>query len=786
MANLVKLELSKKQISFQPDNFRDFSRIAGLPEAGDFQVTVVNASDRFSSFQIELEVGSQRTGQGGQWYRVEPEICAKKPPGDRTVFTVTLLKSPVRSYDIEIPITVRVLSVEVAQLTAEDTLFLKVKRPQKTLHAYLPIEDLTVYPGDRCKIPVLIYNLHVTAREVTLRLKGLEPAWLPEGTEQTLHLDSGESGEAAFWCAPPAISRSRHQVYPLLLEAFDDNSNTASAQGTLAVLPFGQVVLDCARPQQTLPLPQNRWHQTNTAQFHLTFHNQSNLSVSIHLEDPHTQKRGRSLQVALPAPISLNPDTTESVQIQVQALCPWLGMGRTDVIDLASTLTWPGSGELIQQVPIQPSTQALKLKLLPRIPLLLQMIGGLLTLCLLALGWWLWPRQYHSAPVTALTLMANGSTVISGSSDQTLRTWQIHSESWLPDIRRLKSVGLLTKAPLGKSVRTLRHLPAEVNQLAVGLENGEVQIWDIASRSGIKRFFEASQPDRVFALNFTEDSRLLFTGHGSGQVRLWSMVGDSSKPIQRLYPTQQFAISALAVIEQPGRYKILAAGGQFNRLVLWLWEKRQAFNIDYSIGLKTPPNAAFAVVNSRQSYLTSFTAANTAAIMASADNQGFITLWDIDALYSCMAQRENSLALLQQTFLPPEAIAPHQRDAHGNFYDDIDVTESGCGAAVLDQWQAASGGQAVRSVALTENGCYLSSVGDDGRAVLWPLDQNHKRVPAQANGILLKQYPNAQLNTVGIYWVTAGDQEDTVLVAHDVPGNRVQLHRWQGGNNGCQ
>ncbi|MGF1524605.1 MAG: hypothetical protein ACFBSF_19955 [Leptolyngbyaceae cyanobacterium] len=787
MANLVRLELSKKQISFQPDNFKDFSRTENQPEAGDFQVTVVNLSDRFSSFQIELEVGDQKQGQGEQWYRVEPNICAKKPPGDRTTFTVTLLKAPVRSYDITIPVTVRVVSIEVAELTGEAIVFLKVQRPRKTLHAYLPIEDLTVYPGDRCKIPVLVYNLNSAARKVSLRLKGIDLNWLPEGTEQTIHLDSGESGETVFWCAPPPISSSRHKVYPLLLEVFDDKGNTASAQGTLEVLPFGQVVLTCDEPTQRVPPERSRRpSQTKTLQFDLTLHNQSNLGVCVNLkEEPAGPKRVRSQLIDRPATLTLEPDALDETAIPVEATRPWLGTPRTEAIEVLAALTWPGSGEAIQQVPVQPSTQRLDVKLLPLIPFWLQIGGGLLALFLTLLGWWLWPRPHHSAPVTALTLMANGNTVISGSSDQTLRNWQVNPESWLPDMRRLKSVSVLTDPPLGKSVRTLRHLPAEVDRLAVGLENGEIQIWDIAERSSVRSFFEESRPDRVFALDFTEDSRLLFSGHGSGQVRLWNMAGDSESPLQRLYPPRSFAIAAVTAIEQPERYQLLAIGGQFNRLVLWAWDEEQAFNIDYSVDLKAPSETAFTPVVSRQSYLTSLAGADGAAIMASADTQGFITLWNMDELYGCMSQASSRLSRLQRRGSRSGASARQRRDIHGNIYATVDVAED-CATAVLDQWQAVPNGQAVRSVALTENGCYLSSVGDDGRVILWPLSETYQRATEHAKGMLLQRLPRANLNVVDIHRDTARNQEDTVLVAHDIPGNRVRVHRRQVKRNGCQ
>lgn len=187
-----KIDVSTRQIIFKPGDEPDFAREgatdgrdSGLTGVPDLTVTVTNTTENFVSFQLELEVEGQPSQSQANWYVVEPNVCAKKPPGDRTQFHVKLLRSPIPAYDTTIPLRVNIFSAELASLSASETVYLNVQRPTKTLRVFFPFQDLSVYPGARLKIPVLVYNLNPQLREVTLRLEGVDPAWFPEGIEQT-------------------------------------------------------------------------------------------------------------------------------------------------------------------------------------------------------------------------------------------------------------------------------------------------------------------------------------------------------------------------------------------------------------------------------------------------------------------------------------------------------------------------------------------------------------------------------------------------------------------------
>lgn len=74
-----------------------------------------------------------------------------------------------------------------------------------------------------------------------------------------------------------------------------------------------------------------------------------------------------------------------------------------------------------------------------------------------------------------------------------------------------------------KAVRVVRFKPVDNDLVAAGLENGEIQLWNLTGHRSMKDQMSYQRDDRVFALAFTQDSRRLFSGHGSGWVLQWDV-----------------------------------------------------------------------------------------------------------------------------------------------------------------------------------------------------------------------------------------------------------------------
>ncbi|MEL6163698.1 MAG: hypothetical protein AAFR37_08035 [Cyanobacteria bacterium J06628_3] len=81
--NEIFIKLSKPEIVIVPNS---------LSENNEFTVTVVNESQKFISFQLELDAPGLEDKSDMNWYTVEPEVCTKNPPGSETEFHVSITK----------------------------------------------------------------------------------------------------------------------------------------------------------------------------------------------------------------------------------------------------------------------------------------------------------------------------------------------------------------------------------------------------------------------------------------------------------------------------------------------------------------------------------------------------------------------------------------------------------------------------------------------------------------------------------------------------------------------
>ena len=375
MTVLVKLQVSKKLLRFTPSDNGDFSRDETLGDndlavgnrEDEFDVTVVNTTNRFASFQVELAAEKINPTQTGRWYKVEPEVGAKQPPGDRTTFHVTILKAPIPAYDTQLNLTVKAFSVEVDNIESSDTVQLHVGRPKKSLKAYLPFQELTVYPGDRIRIPALVYNMSADFSRITLRLRGVDSSWIQGGRDRIVQIESGGFVEELFWCNPPPSPKSRHRSYDLILEAVDDKSNTASDVAHLQVLPFGQVAISCDRTQQVIsPL------SAQQVSYPLTLTNQSNLSHRIQIKATAPE----AVTLTLPPDEVLPSEVETEAEIIAAAAPPWVGRSRRYLVEVTPALSSPETGEPSAQPDTQPASQLLALDVRPILPLWLQLGGG--------------------------------------------------------------------------------------------------------------------------------------------------------------------------------------------------------------------------------------------------------------------------------------------------------------------------------------------------------------------------------------------------------------------------
>jgi WD40 repeat protein len=719
--NLISTNVSAQVLKFKP----------GGPPA-TFEVTVINESEQFASFQLEVVAAGADPNAGYRWYSLSPEVSSKKPPGDSTKFYVAIEDSPVPGFAGMMNLTVRVSSVELRDEERQVLrLFVQEGAGSKLLKLDLPLKKFQVKPGELIEVPVRVFNPNQQSVDAVVSFVGVEPSWLVNGSEQQFQLDPGEQREVTFSCQPPsALAQAPCQVYPFEVEATHHRGAVARDKGTLEVLPTGFVQFSCTPQRHTIPA-KGGWlpsRQSDPVTYQLQFENASNLSSSASIQLHGRDREKCNLEVIPPyglPPVpefisgtrqpetDLTPGETSEAFLEASKQRPWLGISRQLLFDVTAVLS-------DRRVELRNDTHTLELRVRPIIPFWMQVAGGLLALLLLYLLFR--PFEGHTEAVTSVRFNGLADRVISGSDDQTIRSWKVKG-------RRLEPAGVFARGE--KSVRVVRYQPVNNDVVAAGLENGEIKLWDVLeNREEPVESFVNQKDDRVLALEFTKNSRYLFSSHGSGSVLQWDIerdLSDTSRDRSRPVATlpADFAVYALAAVGTGDTN--LAIAGRYNKLLLWNFAANESRLMPYPEG-------------GQDDYIQSLSvAADKPNLMAIADNQGHITLWD---MRQCLVEEVN--------------------------------------CEVLDRWSGGHSDKPVRSLSLSKDGCYLASTGDDGREVLWSLTREGKRDPKFLDGKQIGRF-RTKINDIALIL-----REDDILVVSGSDDRQVRLRSVQKNNTACR
>lgn len=734
MVSRIKAEVTRRNLILTPKLDG-----AATSEVGEnaFAVTVTNQSENFASFQVELSTPGVAADAINEWYRIEPQVCAKKPPGASTTFQVVIVRSPIPAYDTTIDLLLRVFSIEYRQLFVTQKLQLTIHKPRQSLVLSLPTQHFKGTPGDRVEIPVLLTNYSAGTVEVRLVCEGLA-SWV-ENPQQVLRIDPSYPTQAQFFCQIPADPTLLSQEYPLTIQAIPTAKGAMppAVKGSLEILPLGMVEFRCTPTHQQIP-PRSGQAVAYQIQLQNTSHLKQQVNITASAADQ------QSFGLALPPPLMLDPGAAETQQVTLHKPRHWFGGKRQFQFELAAEVFEPASPADRQRTRAVPDRQQLDLTVLSRIP---NWLLGLLGLLLL-LGWlgYLLQLPKHQASVNSVRLDGNASTVFSGSSDRSILRWQVDGHPLRRLTHRLQYEDAIAKN-LEKAVRVIRLKPADNNIIAAGLENGTIQLWDVLGNQSERTLF--TDNDRVFDLTFSPDSRYLFSGHGSGQVRQWdlsqSQNQSQNQPIRRLVPNPiSFSIAALVTYQTRPGVSWIGMAGQFNQLVFWDWANDRVYQVQ--------SDPAVATAGNQYQYIESLAIADR--LLVAADNQGNITTWDLSQ-WQCGV--ENSDLKFLET---GSGIGSDSRQR---------ITTYRCQVPILDRWRGPDG-KPVRSVAITQDGVYLASVGDEGRVELWRLEQG-RRATGWQNGKTLDR-----LN-VALYGVDIQAVERRLIVTVAAANHQVYAYR---------
>jgi len=799
-----------------------------------FEIVVTNCSQRFASFQVELSLSGVDNARAGnhrlpnRWYRVEPEVCAKKPPGEKTTFKVFLDKAPLPGFGQILPLNVHVFSLEYDDLEATQSVELKLRRPRNPVKVEFPFEDLRVYPGDRLRIPIVLLNLTPDPVDVNLTLSGqppegakssasrttandklearsvvtaaddqiatpgsaqplayVQPEWF-EDREKKVVVPSGASKLVEFCCCPPTTKEQLPdcQLYRFRLKAtvtdrdshnkksgFESGAQVVFENNTQAIeiLPYGEVTVDYLQ-SDTKDIKGDWKNRSIDTAFTFAVANRSNLTQRVDLRiDPEEEPASSILAVenrsneksALPAATysteleeyssatleKLLPGQGEHISLSISQRRGWIGWPRRHIYSAVAQLSVAENGGPSHPIQPVPQRQPLAVTVKPILPVWLQIAGGLVGLLGLAAIGWLTPGEHHRAPVNSVRLIGNGTTVVSGSSDQTLRRWDVAVSPW----QRLRSQLWHREkiAETDRAIWVIEASPFRDSQIAVGLESGDIELWEVSPPRRIHSVFEGS--DRVFDLIFTHDTQHLFSGHGSGLVRQWQVQTSGVTQIRQLNTGK--AIAALATLELNGR-SVVAIGGQYNSLLLWDWEADQTYSIDYS-----PSPGPAPLVESSADYITSLATTSDSHLLVVADNRGYVSLWPQALLIQCLNQLPAGS--------PSSPASPISCQWPQNPPVKTLITPDSQGIRALGL-----------SNDVASDGCYhLAIASNSGHLHLYSLNSSNATADLSAQGTVLAHYPGTPIRALDIQQIQAQE----LLITTNGSGNDVRLHRYRGG-----
>lgn len=671
-----------KQINTQV-NIEEISLIPGKDPVS-FEITATNYSDRFASFWLEISAAGVKQETNPTWYQVTPGVSTLNPPGDTSRFQITILESPIKNFVGQINLTVKIFALEL-KTEERQVIRLIIERDEQAnpLQLSLPTSELAFLPDGIIDIPVRLFNSSQKPLSTTLSLVGLNPRWFQGITEQSFNLAPAERREVNFQGQLPPTIETLATKYPFKIETLPSHPQAVKVGGNLTILPEGEINLECDRSEQQIPsqrpwLP--NWKAKSTS-YELELNNASNLKQQVALEIPQIAELDCQVEV-FPSDQEIDPGENQTFALNAQIKRPWWGWQRN--LNLETTVK-------LSDISLdkQPQSQNLDLKVHPILPLWLQGLTGLLVF---ATTWWLWVLLFrlnpHQARINAIDVNGLADQVISGSRDRTIRKWSIKKF-------RPRSSKILGK--IEQPVRSLRYQPVNNNRVAVGLQNGEVQLWDLLSNSKDPLVsLVDNRADRVLGLEFTRDSRYLFSGHGSGLILQWDLssnqFGTIPKPIQN--KQLSFAVYALELVGQ--EQNTLAIAGRKNELNLWNWKQDRLFPLLYPQGGK-------------DDYITSLaTAQQQPFLLATGDNQGAISLWN---LRPCLTGNEE--------------------------------------CELIDLWRDGHQTEPIRSISLSADGCHLATTGSDRQLKLWSLNKNYKRQPKLIDGQIITKL-KTKLNSVDI------------------------------------
>ncbi|MEL7078522.1 MAG: caspase family protein [Cyanobacteria bacterium J06582_2] len=158
------------------------------------------------------------------------------------------------------------------------------------------------------------------------------------------------------------------------------------------------------------------------------------------------------------------------------------------------------------------------------------------------------PLQGHTDTVTSAAFSPNGQLIVSGSDDETIRLWDESGKSIGQLIKHEDTVTAIAFSPNGKLI-------------ASSSDDGRIRLWNTQGNPIGEAFI--GHEDTVTAIAFSPDGRLIASASEDRTVRVWDTQGDR---VIRPWRKHQDLVNAVAFSPDG---KLIASGGDDEKIRLW-------------------------------------------------------------------------------------------------------------------------------------------------------------------------------------------------------------------------
>ncbi|MEP1080059.1 caspase family protein [Leptolyngbya sp. PL-A3] len=328
----------------------------------------------------------------------------------------------------------------------------------------------------------------------------------------------------------------------------------------------------------------------------------------------------------------------------------------------------------------------------------------------------------HEAAVRAVAMSPDGTRIISGSADHTIRTWSLDGtpigQPFREDLSSINSVAFSTDGKLicsGGVNKTIRLWSLDGTPIGKPFVGHQDYVWSVAfspdgqiiasgSSDNTIRLWKLDgtsigQPlvghkDAVRTVAFSPDGSMLISGSNNGLLLLWKL---DSTPIGQPLVGHRGSVRSVA-FSPNGR--IIASGGQDQTIRLW----------DLN---GTPIGEPF---QAHQDEIWSVTFSPDGKIIASGSQDQTIRLWSLDGEPITQPLRGHQSAVRSVAFTPDgRRLISGSKDNTIRLWSLDDI---------LPEQLIAGHQGAVYSVAFSPNGRTIASGSEDTTVRLWDLQGN--------------------------------------------------------------